>query len=790
MIKQSSIEEKALPSALDPENALRIPYKTNLLMPLVGPYIEARAIGVIGVILRDMSRIERILVTMKEYLRRHGTALTLPQRHAPLDPIRYTTADYVDDFVTPVRDVLRAEQLANLSRTAILKAAEANLRTDTSSSTKRTIAKNRDRQLILHSLSMPNTVLADLFRFGLVEASGTIFQESLLAAERPLLQLAQTLREFSERTATAEVAKQLAPFVRHAAGLVDQTDRTTYIMQMNKDELFLEQICIYVAAKLKPTYLLQALFPITYSIDPHREWAIQRYEEMRLALGTPFFRGPVAASPVAPKSQRTITETQTYTSREVSGQMTASASRTYEGLALVTAERFQSQLDNLSEHGIADETEFANDSTLLSTLNEERRQAVETVSREISSEAQNFSGVSSSSTAGHAMEYTTEGKDPKVSTTELQFQVVVPAQATVMLRDVGLVWCPRVGGPFIDLRTNVLMHMEEAKAAYIQQHYVPMPVKPAIKTETKEYVFEVRIYGTDYYQQEKFSVSIPFYDESAFIDLDGITAAHRNGTSDDYDGLDLANANGDDLEHAVARLKGLQLSADGHTLSGYAVLETNDPEAWNVSFITIKVPILSYTAETAAALAEYEQEVQERDLKLQVIYSRADQYARLKRDELIEQYERVIGVEKEAFRALVRRIFKNVPKSQLSYYEEVLSRCINWDEASMTMESQHMDKLFMRHLAPDHFMNSPGARFFLPISKNAEELFFETINMGGYTYYQTSASKARKYLTDYRDKIEGWKTSDEKQLQLDQFETEMIIGKHLEAVLGQYDFSQ
>ncbi len=176
-------------------------------------------------------------------------------------------------------------------------------------------------------------------------------------------------------------------------------------------------------------------------------------------------------------------------------------------------------------------------------------------------------------------------------------------------------------------------------------------------------------------------------------------------------------------------------------------------------------------------------------MKLQAVNARASQYARLKRDELIEKYQNEFELKKEAFRALIARIFIDTDRRHHSYYEEVISRCINWDEAAISLESQPMDQLPYHHLPPNHFMNCPAIRFFLPVYKAAEATFFEAIKAGGITYHEASAQKVRNYLKGYRDMIANWKQTNSAKLVLDEYDSELVIGHHLEAVLSAYDFS-
>ena len=65
---------------------------------------------------------------------------------------------------------------------------------------------------------------------------------------------------------------------------------------------------------------------------------------------------------------------------------------------------------------------------------------------------------------------------------------------------------------------------------------------------------------------------------------------------------------------------------------------------------------------------------------------RARQYARLRRDELIEQYEASYELQEEAFAVLVKRVFQGTNPDDVSYWREILRSCIEWSRVAMRME--------------------------------------------------------------------------------------------------------
>jgi hypothetical protein len=397
------------------------------------------------------------------------------------------------------------------------------------------------------------------------------------------------------------------PLVRSAATKVGAVTGIPFAEDFQHNQQFSQALLAYSIYKLRrwPFFPGGLQLPGDKGVAISREWAFQRHEELRLAIGTPVLRGPVAALSIAPRSRRSQTETESLTTVDVQTARTSQLRRSIESEIHLASSRFQQALNNLSEYGIADANSFAHESTLRTALSEERRATVEMVAREISREVETGRRVTTTANLGRATEYNTEGKDPKLATTELGFDVVTPLTATVLLRDLALVWCPRVNSPFLNLHTVVHTYEEQQRRAYVSQHFVPLPVKPVLKVEVREEKFEVQIDGVRSINTKSFTRTFQFTNPNSFIDLDLITAEHRNGGWNDFDWNE--RPNWDDLEHAVARVQDLSLSPDGRTLSGTAVLETNDPELLNRSFIRITVPIKTYTEETIAAVAAYEQ---------------------------------------------------------------------------------------------------------------------------------------------------------------------------------------
>ena len=88
-------------------------------------------------------------------------------------------------------------------------------------------------------------------------------------------------------------------------------------------------------------------------------------------------------------------------------------------------------------------------------------------------------------------------------------------------------------------------------------------------------------------------------------------------------------------------------------------------------------------------------------------------------------------------------------------------------------------------------MNAQGIRFILPILRSAEEAFFEALETGAGTYHSSAATAVREFVGEYRDRVEALKQADpDDLLVLDAYTSEMVLGRHLEAVLSAHPFAE
>jgi hypothetical protein len=74
--------------------------------------------------------------------------------------------------------------------------------------------------------------------------------------------------------------------------------------------------------------------------------------------------------------------------------------------------------------------------------------------------------------------------------------------------------------------------------------------------------------------------------------------------------------------------------------------------------------------------------------------------------------------------------------------------------------------------------------------RSAEAAFFDALQGGAGTYFQQAATKVRTFVDGYREIVEEAKASEPEKLVLDQYASEIVLGRHLEAVLSDHPFAE
>lgn len=296
------------------------------------------------------------------------------------------------------------------------------------------------------------------------------------------------------------------------------------------------------------------------------------------------------------------------------------------------------------------------------------------------------------------------------------------------------------------------------------------------------------IAGSNTFQSKTFKFPIPaqHIGDGWELDKESTTIAYRNGTSDDYNWTD--RPNWDDLENWDVYFKTLRL--EGNNVAGEAVLETTDPELLNKGFFVFEFQMRRLSDRCRAELRAYASEQASAELERRAVFSRARQYGELRKDELIARYAQNLDLREEAFTALIKNVFVSFTEQHLSFYKEIIRSCINWNDVTMHFDNNRSNNIPFAEYRRSHFMNAPGIRFILPIIKSAEDIFFETIRKNGNNYYESAITDIQNYTNGYRNRVEELKASNSNELILDEYTRDIVIGRHLEAVMSNHPFAE
>ncbi len=643
---------------------------------------------------------------------------------------------------------------------------------------------------ILHGIAQPNVVLQDLLEAGAINAAGPWLGNALNTAADPPVRIASVLVGLTGGAADARELG-LRPLITQAAVLLRDIGITgsSLLDRLGNEAALRLNVNRYLAWRVDRFGAIDpSLVPLPDDtvIVGSREWAFRRTERLSIGVGTPTLRGPFATEAVAPKSKSVTSESSLQEvvafQEQGSGRSTARSTES----ATFNSATFRQALSHMTEEGINSENAFAQDTTLFDTLRERRREAIDRTLTQISSHNEQRSGVISRTVTSTARSYTTRGKDEKFATTEVSFQVAAPVDVQVRLEDVGLVWCPRMRAPFLALHRLIADYEDQARQEYLTQNQIIDPVRPPEVTESASFKKEIGVRGNTGYQVVGYLMEIPAQYQGWELDAAATKVDFRNGTSNDYNWNETWNL--DDLEswHAWIRT----ISRVGNVVTAIAVLETGDPELLNRGFLTFDIAMKRMTDDGRAALEAYDADKKEAAAQRQAVEVRANQYARMRRDELIEQYESSYELQEEAFAQLVKQVFQSGNPDHVSYWREILRSCVEWSNAGMRFEPGNMNALAFPHLPPSHFMNAQGVRFLLPVLRSAETAFFDALERGAGSYHQSAAQSVRTFIDGYRTRVDELKVADPNALILDSYRSEMVLGRHLEAVLSQHPFAE
>ncbi|MDU9004591.1 hypothetical protein [Sedimentitalea todarodis] len=523
-----------------------------------------------------------------------------------------------------------------------------------------------------------------------------------------------------------------------------------------------------------------------------REWAFLRRERVEILLSPPKFRGPLSVNSVAPNSELTLTDSQSTTSQTF--DISASQSARTSGQNMLISNQIREKLGTLHDFG----------SNLGQTMSEqgyekdnskgEKRTIIEQTLSEISET--NAATTISSSTVGASSvrEYKTRGNDTNFATTEVSFEVFSSVQVTHFLDGIGAVWCPRIKNPYGMLRQTINDYEAQVRSDYVVENHVTDPAEPLPTYEGFAPVpgDAKKISGDDIEDDTEFTylVTIALRDQDKaqgyFLD-DNVTYELIQESEWDENELD---ADQYDILPPVVK----EYVPNSHITIETTLKVHEEPWGWNPSWVWVRVTVnkFKYTASYLQQLEDYMNTVgQLNPARRSAVEAQAKRYARLKKEELIRRYaDNPAELREYTFIALMRQMFGN--GKNWSYYHGIIKTCINWDRAQIQPEPAKPEHLAADGLSPFHFLNVVAVRFFLPIHEGSEDAFFEAVSNTLDTNWKQLFAKVKTYVDLQRDKVdtmtERMNEADIQELTLDAYDSELVLGRHLEAVLSKTTF--
>ena len=514
------------------------------------------------------------------------------------------------------------------------------------------------------------------------------------------------------------------------------------------------------------------------------EWAFLRTERITLDLQTPLFRGPLDVNCVAPKSELKLTETQS--------RMTTSGSRTLVSSSddLKEYNSISSEVKNklgiLFDYGSNLGQTMSEQGYTQDTMKSEKRSRVESALREISQQNSSVTVSTQTLSSSEIREYRTEGKDPKFATSELSFEVFSPVKVNHYLDDVSAVWAPRVNNPFSDLRTNLTEYYNQTYSDYIQENYVIDPLEPIPSYESVNRVTRDTAYESNpgtYTKKVTFKLTPNeiatghLFGEDIQLEFHQHCDWYENCYDDDDRWMKIHNIN----RHGADSWVDVTIKYHVDNVAG------NDPDR---TYVRVSIDKYKETEAYRQELKDYTQTVDKTNpARRNAIKVQARKYAGLKRDELLRKYEGNIDNLKDyAFTSLIKKMFSNnVVDENWSYYLGIIRSCIDWDKSRIDPEPCDIEALYETVLSPYHFMNIQAVRFFLPLNVGAEAIFFDTMRNVVDPAWRSLFDTVEKYINEQREKF---KELPEEERLIDSYDSELILGRHLEAVLSDKKFAE
>ena len=780
MSLHTKIGDEYFPVAVAKPNQLTSYYESYVLIPHLGPLLYSKLYGKVKRVVDEFSS---AIVVIDEIVNYHELYKEIPSTPYMSDYFVESGAGISEEmsrlglkldeiYATSVREnnwlpwsVLNS--LRKIGRDVINSAPVANYHT---ADGRRMV----DYQKILSKISISNDVISALVNNDhMLGKEGIVSKEFLLASRE----------------------NQVQVMIDSYIGSVKSAKISDYALSMTSTLLQDNAELLKYSGKIAALVdvLMKNFFDKYEIIDPadhikvieRCEWAFLRTERITLDLQTPLFRGPLDVNCVAPKSELKRTETESRMS--TSGSRTLVSSRDDLKEYNSISSEVKNKLGILFDYGSNLGETMSEQGYTQDTMKSEKRSRVESALQEISQQNSSLTVSTQTLSSSEIREYRTEGKDPKFATSELSFEVFSPVKVNHYLDDISAVWAPRVNNPFSDLRTNLTEYYEKTYSDYIQENYVIDPKEPIPSYEsadrvTRDTAFEKNP-GT-YTKTVTFTLHKELELDKGYLfgeDIQLEFNQYAHGYENTYDPDDYwmrvtsVNRHGGD--------SWVDVTIKYHVDNVWG----NDPDK---TWVIVSIDKWKETKTYHDEMKEYTQTVEKTNpARRNAIKVQARKYAALKRDELIRKHESNNNQLKDyAFTSLIRKMFSNnVVDENWSYYLGIIRTCIDWDKSWIDPEPCDIKALYENVLSPYHFLNVQAVRFFLPLNVGAEAIFFDTMRKVVDPKWRSLFNTVERYINKQR---EEFKELPEAKRLIDSYDSEFVLGRHLEAVLSNKTFAE
>ena len=808
----TNIPLSVLPTELTEDNKLTAEYESFTLIPRLGPlaysYSRRKARMMLFEFVEVLSLIEAVKVYEDRWKLEPVFPIHVLEDYQDLDIVGPAGPidDYRDRVTNPELSQPTIESVVNTPMERFRRASELNrnsarrmsaIATRTRVSEKKeNIEMVEEHADIVERLSINNTMMNSMVLRGELALDGKFVSDDLirLKPQDAAGKLINSLADSKEFRGASKIHKNMASHLLD--DLIKNESRFGTIAEyLEKDYDLKGQLTDMIAGGIKDILIIgvdESLSDV--DIVKSREWAFFRKEHLDIELQTPKLRGPVSVNSVSPESELFIQQSKSTVAQNIVGSSRNLSSVSNSSFTL--ASQVKNNMGTLFDYGSNLGTSMSEEGFSRDINRSEKRSIVESTMLEVSknNSLQTLSG--SSVTSGQVREYKTEGKDEHYSSTEVAFEVFSPVKVTHFLDSIGTVWCPRVLNPYRELIELINEYEEMVRKEYIDENKVINPAVPlpvyADHTEVKVSTPKITSFIDDDVFDEILTVDLSagdktsgyMFDNSAKCKLKQSNSWYTNTMESEQYKIFPATVEVIEGNKAIVTTK-------------YKILD--EPTGRNPHYIRLEVTLTKYRYSQTylEQLKDYEHTIDVVNPgRRSAVEIQAKKYARLKREELVNKYENNISDLKDFnFTSLMKNMFSNSSGNKgWSYYHGVIKSCIDWNKATHEDEPGTANALLELGKSPYHFLNADAVRFFLPVHEHSEDSFFEAVSNTVDNQWRDMFDEVKDYIDQQRKLVglmrDRMNPEDERQLTLDEYDSEIVLGRHLECVLSNHPFSK